>query len=196
MRKVPLLLTAAAAALTLTGCVGDRVAGKAAPETVTNAVSSPLYDVNVLRTKIPEVLLEAMDTPYALPSPMTCAEIAAEVRPLDEALGPDLDMEISGEDQGLIERGHGAALNALGDAASSVIPLRSWVRKLSGAEQHDRYVRAVIVAGGVRRAYLKGIGQRLNCRPPAAPAPVALSRIAPGVYPPSDPKFQPKYPIR
>jgi hypothetical protein len=196
MRKVLLHLTAAATTLALASCVGQRVAGQSAPETLTNAVSSPLYDVNVLRTKIPEVLLDAMDSPYALPSPMSCPEIAAQVRPLDEALGPDLDMELSGEDPGLIERGHGAALNALGDAASGVIPLRSWVRKLSGAEQHDRYVRAVIAAGSVRRAYLKGLGQRLSCRPPAAPAPIALNRVAPGIYPPAEQKLQPKYPIR
>ena len=195
MRRVLLLLTAAAATLALTGCAGQRVAGQAQPETVTNAVISPLYDVNFLRTKIPPVLLDAIDSPYSLPDPMTCAEIAARVRPLDEALGPDLDMDNSGDDTSLIEKGHGAALHALGDAASGFIPMRGWVRRLSGAEQHDRYVRSVIVAGGVRRAYLKGLGQRMNCRPPAAPAPVALNHVAPGVYPPEDPKFQPKYPI-
>ena len=196
MRKLLLLLSAAAAAMTLTGCAGQRVAGQAAPETVTNAVISPLYDVNILRTKIPEVLLDAVDSPYSLPNPMTCAEIAARVRPLDEALGPDLDMDSNGDDTSLIEKGHGAALHALGDAASGVIPMRGWVRRLSGAEQHDRYVRSVIVAGGVRRAYLKGLGQTLHCRPPAAPAPIALNHVAPGVYPPAEQKFQPKYPIR
>ena len=63
------------------------------------------------------------------------------------------------------------------------------MRRLTGAEQHDRYVRATIAAGGVRRAYLKGIGQRLGCRPPAAPAPIALNHTAPGIYPPEQPAF-------
>jgi hypothetical protein len=163
---------------------------------MSDAVSSPLYDVNILRAKIPPVLLEAMDAPYALPEPIACPEIATLVRPLDEALGPDLDMDIDIYNPGLIAQGHGVALSALGDAASSVIPLRSWVRKLTGAEQHDRYIRSAIAAGGVRRAYLKGMGQRLGCRPPAAPSPIALNRAAPGIYPAEQPALQPKYPIR
>jgi hypothetical protein len=189
-------IIAAGAALGLTACAGDRVAGQTQPQTMTNAVSSPLYDVNLLRTKIPTVLLDAMDAPYALPDPATCPQIADLVRPLDEALGPDLDMDIDLNNPGLIAQGRGLTMTALGDAASSVIPLRSWVRRLTGAEQHDRYVRATIAAGGVRRAYLKGIGERLGCRPPAAPAPVALNHTAPGIYPPDQPTFQPKYPIR
>jgi hypothetical protein len=165
---------------------------------MTNAVESPFYDINLLRTKIPTVLLDAMDAPYALPQTAACPEIAELVRPLDEALGPDLDMDIDLNNPGLIAQGRGLTMTALGDAASSVIPMRSWVRRLSGAEQHDRYVRAAIAAGGVRRAYLKGIGQRLGCKPPAAPAPLALNHTAPGVYgPPQEPdRFQPKYPIR
>ena len=196
MRMNLLLLVTLSMALGLAGCAGDRVAGQQSPGTVTNAVSSPLYDINVLRTKIPPVLLDALDAPYTLPAPATCTEIAALVRPLDEALGPDLDMDVSTEDPSLLARGRGEAMNALGDAASSVIPMRGWVRKLSGAEQHDRYVHSAIAAGGVRRAFLKGMGQRLNCRPPAAPAPMATRKQAPGVYPPDQTKFQPKYPIR
>src|SRR4051812_40506886 len=93
MSKLRTALGAAMVMVALAGCAGDRVAGQASPGTVTNALQSPLYDLNALRTKIPEALLDALDAPYGLPRPMTCAEIAAEVRPLDDALGPDLDLE-------------------------------------------------------------------------------------------------------
>ena len=54
--------------------------------------------------------------------------------------------------------------------AEALIPLRNWVRKLSGAEQASRQVTRAIAAGIVRRAYLKGLGQAKGCPPPAAPA--------------------------
>jgi hypothetical protein len=163
--------------LILTGCAGARVAGDKGPQSFGDAVASPLYDINVMRTRIPPVLLEAMDRPYMLPNPRTCEAVAAQVRPLDEALGPDLDAPPSLENPSAIERGKDAAgqatLGAVGDAASGIIPLRGWVRRLSGAQRHDRYVQAAIVAGAVRRSYLKGMGMQMGCLPPAAPHPIA-----------------------
>ena len=88
----------------LAGCAGSRIAGQKTTPTIGDAVASPLYDINVLRTKIPTVLLDAMDAPYNLPSPLTCREIAAQVRPLDEALGPDLDAPDTDDDPSLLER--------------------------------------------------------------------------------------------
>jgi hypothetical protein len=194
MSRLLSAVMASVAMFGLMGCATDRVAGQDSPGTMSNAMQSPLYDINVMRTKIPETLLDALDAPYSLPKPLTCSEIAAEVRPLDDALGPDLDMEFDANNPGMLARGHGLAINALGDAASSVIPMRGWVRKLTGAEQHDRYVHSAITAGGVRRAYLKGLGQSLRCRAPAAPSLQAVSTQPPGVYAP-EPKG-PKFPIR
>lgn len=52
--------------------------------------------------------------------------------------------------------------------------MRSWVRKLTGAEKYAREVEASIAAGTIRRSYLKGLGQAAGCEAPAAPrAPVA-----------------------
>lgn len=62
-----------------------------------------------------------------------------------------------------------AALDAIRDAATDFIPGRDWIRRLSGAEQHSRHVQSAIEAGRLRRAYLKGLGMRQNCAPPAAP---------------------------
>jgi len=167
----------AASLVLLTGCAGARTARDQGPASLEDAVASPLYDINVLRTQIPPILIEAMDRPYLIPGPRTCAHIADLVRPLDEALGPDLDAPPTPENPSAIARGREmageAALGGVGGLASSVIPLRSWVRRLSGAQQHDRYVQAAIVAGAVRRSYLKGIGVQLNCLPPGAPHPIA-----------------------
>lgn len=168
-----------------------RVAGQQAD--FGDAVASPLYDFNVLKTKIPVVLLEARDRPYQLPTPVSCTEIARLVEPLDEALGPDLDQP-PGASPGLLERGGELAVGAVGGATSGLLPMRSWVRQLSGAERYDRLVREAIIAGGVRRAFLKGLGQAGRCRPPATPTTPALRG---DIVNPAEPEQRgPQYPIR
>ena len=101
--------------------------------------------------------------------PATCAAITAAIKPLNEALGADLDEDAKDEDD-LLTRGQETALGAVAGFTQDVIPFRGWVRKLTGAEQHDKLVQSAIVAGGVRRAYLKGLGESKGCRPPAAPS--------------------------
>ena len=197
MRTSPFL---ALGLILLTGCAGARTARDPRPQSLEDAVASPLYDINVLRTQIPPVLLEAMDRPYVVPEPRTCVELAAMIRPLDEALGPDLDAPPTLDNPSAIERGREiageAALSGVGDLASGIIPLRGWVRRLSGAQQHERYVRAAITAGAVKRAYLKGLGVQLNCLPPSAPHPIAQrgEPLPQSSAPP--PRQGPQYPTR
>lgn len=189
-------------ALLLAGCAGAGVGAKAASERVEDkapgALAQPLHDINVLRTKIPPVLLEAMDRPYVPPSPMTCREVINQVRPLDDALGPDLDSPPSLDNPSLMERNGAMAgdaiSNAVRGAATDIIPLRSWVRVLSGAERYDNLVKSAITAGAVRRAYLKGVGMHLNCLPPAAPQPIALKGEQ--QVRPVEKKRNPLFPIR
>lgn len=158
-------LSALAIALLLTACATTD------EKKVMDAATAPLADLNVMRAKIPPVLLEAKQGPYAMP-PAGCAAIAAQVAALDEVLGPDLDAPPSAE-QGLFERGQELAekeaLGALRGAAEGLIPYRGWVRRLTGAERHSRLVAAAVGAGGVRRAYLKGVGESRGCTFPAAP---------------------------
>ena len=146
------------------------------------AAETPLHDINVLRAKIPPVLLDAMDAPYATPAPLDCSTIMAEVLVLDGALGPDLDHAAPVAKQNRVQRGESLAgegvYDAVRGAAEGLIPMRYWVRKLSGAEQRDKLVRASITAGTVRRGYLKGLGLSLACDPPAAPLPGALEAVA------------------
>ena len=138
------------------------------------AATTPLGDLNLLRTKIPAVLLAALHAPYAPPVDGTCTGMAAEVQALDAALGEDLDGP-KPPSPSLAERGRAevdeAAVGAVKSSAEALIPLRAWVRKLTGAERASRQVTKAIAAGIVRRAYLKGLGQAQGCPPPAAPRP-------------------------
>ena len=171
-------------------------------ESVQGAASAPLRDLNVVRAKIPEVLLQALDDPYSRPPrSFKCAALVALIRPLDEALGPDID-KVPVSDENLMDRGKSTALGVAGDLASDAIPFRGFVRKLSGAEAHDRLVQSAFVAGSVRRAYLKGLGESKGCTPPATPSheKAAIVRqkqaAAASGRPPTKSAFSPKYPIR
>jgi hypothetical protein len=178
---------------------------------ITGAAQAPLRDLNVVRTKIPQVLLDALDDPYARPdiapgatAKAQCARLAELVTPLNNALGADLDAPSRDEDD-LVDKGRGTAFAAAASVASDVIPFRGWVRKLTGAEQHDRVVRAAITAGAVRRGYLKGLGEARGCDPPATPSHVLTSVVEKERAeerlqnrPPegSHSRFKPRYPVR
>lgn len=140
---------------TLSACASDDQAK------ITDAATSPLSDLNLIRTKIPPVLLEARKQPYAIPPEATCADLTAKVQELDAVLGPDLDSPSAGHESSLVEQGRSEAKNvaigALRSTSESIVPFRGWVRRLSGAERHSREVAASIVAGTVRRAFLKGL---------------------------------------
>lgn len=142
---------------------------------VGEAVTAPLVDLNLVRTKIPAVLTEARKAPYHAPAACDCDALSKEIQALDEALGADLDANSDHEDPSLLERGGSevgdAAIGAIRSAAVGWIPYRGWVRKLTGAERHSKEVSAAISAGIVRRAYLKGLGEARGCPPPAAPLP-------------------------
>jgi hypothetical protein len=182
MRLSLLLLTLS---FGLAACASKTDGGTSGTTRVSDAATTPLSDLNVVRASIPPVLLEAQKGPYKPPAEPGCAALAAEVTPLEAVLGADLDVPPTAARPSLIERGSGAvgdaAVGALRGAAEGVIPFRGWVRKLSGAERYSREVAAAIAAGTVRRAYLKGLGQARGCTAPAAPAapaPAASSAAA------------------
>lgn len=173
---------AAVCAILWAACAGAHAQSDNAPEddkafnqeTFASAATAPLRDVNLVRPKIPDILLVAMADPYARP-PETggCAAIETEVQTLDGALGPDLDaLLIAAEDERLLSRDNAFSLarDAVRGVTTDLIPMRSWVRRLSGAEQHDRMIRSALAAGNVRRAYLKGLGEARGCLPPGTPS--------------------------
>lgn len=136
---------------------------------VGDAVQAPLEDLNLRREDIPAVLNEAVGNPYSVAGLTRCNALSGEIERLDEALGPDMDVPSTGEGTSVDQQAAGLALDAVRDTATDFIPFRSWIRRLSGAEQHSRAVQTAVRAGLVRRAFLKGVGMQRNCAPPAAP---------------------------
>lgn len=139
---------------------------------IVGAVTSPLSDLNLIRSEISPFLVAAVKGPYLPLADKSCDAIVNEVRGLDSALGPDLDAP-AGVDPDLFEKGSAelgnAAVGALRRTVDGAIPFRSWIRKFSGAEKHSREVSTAVAAGIVRRSFLKGLGQASGCQAPAAP---------------------------
>ena len=169
-------LTALAACLALAACATHDVPTRPSDSRttqVTQAVTSPLSDLNLVNAPVPPILAAATGDPYAVPADTSCPTLARLVQELDAVLGADLDREPDANDPRLVARGRqaagDAAVRAVRSAAEGAVPYRGWVRKLSGAERYSERVEAAIAAGTVRRSYLKGIGQARSCAAPAAP---------------------------
>jgi hypothetical protein len=170
---------------------------------VEGAVTTPLRDLNMVRVDIPEVLLKALDDPYARPPRNAkCATLIALIRPLNDVLGPDIDT-IPPDDGPITAKGRSTALGVAGDLAGGAIPFRGVVRKLTGAESHDKLVSAAIIAGHTRRAYLKGLGEARGCGPPATPSHERTAMLQAAAQqgtppPPADRRggLTPRYPTR
>ena len=93
------------------------------------------------------------------------AQRTAHFRRLFEA---DFDLP-GGKGTSLSKKLTDATFNLAHSAVSSVIPYRGVVREVTGAEKRARSVNEALLAGTVRRAYLKGYGEMLGCAYPASP---------------------------
>jgi hypothetical protein len=127
---------------------------------------TPLRDLNIAKVEIPAILSEAMEHPYSLPADRSCAGLQSQLASLDEELGPDID--IPEEKLNRIDASRAALSNAatgaLQNTVEGAIPFRGWLRKLSGAERHSRQVQSAILAGKIRRGYLKGVLATSHCQ--------------------------------
>lgn len=138
------------------------------------AAQAPLRDLNLVRDQIPPILVRAYARPYDRQGLDTCPVILDQVHQLDLALGPDVDIPLAATpEKDMFAKGAGfaadAALDAAKAATTGMIPLRSWVRRLSGANRAEQQAKAVALAGSVRRGYLKALGEQKGCDWPAAP---------------------------
>jgi hypothetical protein len=135
--------------------------------------------MNLVRTKIPPVLLEAMADPYARPpgKKISCDTLIMMIAPAGPGPGRGRRPAPAGRGEDLMDRSKrmagSAAFGAMASAAQDLIPMRGWVRKLSGAEKHDKLVQHAVASGAIRRAYLKGLGEARGCNPPATPQHLA-----------------------
>jgi|GEM_PF-325474 len=161
------LALAFACALPIAACVGgagsqnERPVGKRDPD-VGNIASTPADDLNLSTEDIPEVLQRAVADAYSRDAIESCSQIAAQIAELDSVLGLDFD-EYSGE-QRRVSAGRLAK-----SAVGSLMPFRGIVRELSGAAKNQREFEEAVMAGAVRRGYLKGMGETMDCPYPARP---------------------------
>ena len=158
--------------LLLSACSTHKNTSKSdAPQQIGDAVTTPLKDLNLIKTAIPAPLRNAQKNPYAIPTDASCTALAKEINDLNEVLGADLDTPATDKDESLLARINvvDESVSAIRKTTEGAVPFRNWVRKLSGAERKSKAVAAAITAGSIRRAYLKGIGQANKCQAPAAP---------------------------
>ncbi len=167
------------AALSLTACAGSEkidITGNKTVREAVDAATGPLEDLNIKQREIPEVLKVAARNPYARPAKARCAFVKEELAKLDEALGPDLEgkLEKAGEGEFMsmanlevempkTEAVQGMAMDYAKSAVLStirsqtdILPFRSIMRKVTGADRYQKKLTHAYEAGKLRRAYLKG----------------------------------------
>ena len=145
------------------------------------AAMSPLEDLNLRRDEIPGVL-KSLESPYNLPTKMTCSDVTYYLQRLESVLGADWDAPEPDDrlrTEQLADSAAEATLKALSSEASSMIPFRGMVRKASGAESHAKAYARAFKIGAQQRAYLKGYGLALGCDAPARPSFAATATPTP-----------------
>lgn len=132
-----------------------------------NIVRQPARDVGIEKEKIPEVLQEAVENPYApLPS-RSCQSLNIALGELDAVLGEDFTVGAQANEDRTEK-----IVEAVGrTVVNSLIPFRGLVREISGAGPAERRLQAAATAGVARRGYLRGLASAKGCKiAPTAPA--------------------------
>lgn len=116
--------------------------------------------------EVPRKLKDIQDDPYSLVGLSRCAAIIAEVRELNEVLGPDVNEH---EDKSLGKKREETAARVAGSAIGSIIPFGGIIGEVTGANAERRRYNIAVYAGTVRRGFLKGVGLQKGCKAPARP---------------------------
>jgi hypothetical protein len=154
----PLFVLTALIALTLAACASQPMAKPGQDNGMSRAAEQPIRDLSLIREQAPPVLQHAVADPYDREQVKTCAAVIHELAQLDDALGPDLQ---TGAKPGNGLSVSGLASDLIGGAIG--LPFRGIVRQVTGAEERDRNLRAAVLAGMVRRGFLKGRLAEMTC---------------------------------
>ncbi|MGN6596270.1 hypothetical protein [Sphingopyxis terrae] len=162
MRKTWLPLSIIAA-LSVNGAVQ---AQEGAPEDSTlkstaNSVTEP-FDGK----EVPDKLKAIQDNPYSLAGLRKCSAIIREVSELNDVLGPDVNEPA---DKSAAKKREETVGRVAGTVAGSIIPFRSLIGEVTGANAERRRYAEAVYAGTVRRGFLKGVGLQRGCKAPARP---------------------------
>jgi hypothetical protein len=128
-----------------------------------DVAATPVDDLNLRSKAIPALLTDAGKDPYSSAGMGSCEHIATAVGDLDAVLGEDFDTAA------VRKRSLSAGWVAR-EAVGIFIPFRGLIREVSGASGGKRKMADAIIVGAVRRAYLKGLGEKMDCPYPARPA--------------------------
>lgn len=160
MHRIAAIIAAAALAAAAQAQTQPPREGDTTGERVQDIATQPVRDVGIERTTVPAVLELAAEGPYSMTGARTCAQIAASVLALNDALGADFDApaEAGGSPAGQVAEAGGRAV------VNSLIPFRSLVREISGAASADRQLQAATYAGVARRGFLRGLHRSRGCR--------------------------------
>lgn len=131
------------------------------------AVQRPFRDLNLIREEAAEPLVKSAEAPYGEAGLASCASILAEIDQLNAVLGPDVDRIGEDGESDVVELATGAVEGLLD------LPFRGVVRRATGAHERDEAIRRAVLAGMVRRGYLKGLADERNCHA-TTPRPEAL----------------------
>lgn len=126
-------------------------------EIVGDAVEQPFRDLNLIRDDLPPLLRTAADAPYDDTGLTSCARIAGQIGEIEALLGPDIDTGVTEEDSDAVAIASDALRGLVG------LPFRGVVRRLTGAHDRDTEIRRAVLAGMVRRGYLKGLADERGC---------------------------------
>jgi hypothetical protein len=152
------------------------------------AVQTPIRDIGLIEDAIPADLEKYAQDAYAMPEPMTCEEIFKQIARINVLLGADpsapaLENGVAIVQKGeYITRGGQAAQARVADTVTgyvNIMPFRSVVRYLSGAERHVRDIDEAQRAGIARRSFLTGLAEGHDCGPMPTPAKPATAAPAP-----------------
>ena len=116
--------------------------------------------------EVPQKLKDIQDDPYSLSGLRYCSAIMAEVRELNDVLGPDVNENV---DKSRAKKREETAGRVAGSAIGSIIPFGCIIGEVTGANAERRRYNEAVYAGTVRRGFLKGVGLQRGCKAPARP---------------------------
>lgn len=173
MRTVGKIAVVIVACVSVVACSTGRTADTR--RGVSGAASIPLRDVGLMRPEVP-LLLRNLQYPYATASLANCAAVGHEISQLDAVLGPESYQP--GPNRNIWDRSgdfvEDQAIQVAENTAEDLIPFRSWVRRISGANRAERDALRAVANGQQRRTFLRGYGASLGCPNMIPPPPPAV----------------------
>jgi hypothetical protein len=168
------ILAAGLLAITVSSCGTGRTADTR--RGVSDAAYVPFRDVGLIRPEIP-LLLRNLQYPYATATLTDCAAVTREIAALDGVLGPESYQP--GPNRNIWDRSgdfvEEQTIQAAQDTAADLIPFRSWVRRISGANRAERDALRAVANGQQRRTFLRGYGASLGCPSMIPPPPPSVA---------------------